>query len=455
MTYSVLNLKVDNEIQFAPGVTAGYVLSINGDGTTAWVEAQGGGGGLTVDFTGLPTDVYLGETLALTASTTQSFSVYDVDNDLPNRVSGFPNRYIISNTASFYYSKRGTQSVRLYQSDFTNTGIETKVINVTQKPNTTIVYACGTPINSSYIKNNTSISYKNYYSILYGSNGAYLQGTNPGPTIALELFSVAVNNTTHEITYVSSRETGTNLSIWRYNVDNNLISSQVFNSTTNCLAVAMSPDGNIFYGGNHFNFTIRKATPSGTNLWTAVHGADVRGLISDSAGNLYMTGNRTVSIPSTRKFNSSGGLLWSADHGANTLAIAIDKNNDVIVVGFATGGFTTRKYDTNGNLLWSANHGNTCRGVACDGNNNVFTVGTSFDLRKYDANGNLLATVDTGQPETYSVAVDADGNIYVGGNPGNVVKLSPALNILWTSGAAVGIIFHLDLYPSNKGFYLV
>jgi uncharacterized delta-60 repeat protein len=43
MTYSVLNLKIDNEIQFAPGVTAGYVLSINADGTTGWVEAQGGG----------------------------------------------------------------------------------------------------------------------------------------------------------------------------------------------------------------------------------------------------------------------------------------------------------------------------------------------------------------------------------------------------------------------------
>ena len=45
MTYSVYNVKIDNELSFPAGPTAGYVLSINEDGSTSWVEPQGGGGG--------------------------------------------------------------------------------------------------------------------------------------------------------------------------------------------------------------------------------------------------------------------------------------------------------------------------------------------------------------------------------------------------------------------------
>jgi uncharacterized delta-60 repeat protein len=44
-TYSVYDIKIDNKLTFTPGPTAGYVLSINEDGSTSWVEAQGGGGG--------------------------------------------------------------------------------------------------------------------------------------------------------------------------------------------------------------------------------------------------------------------------------------------------------------------------------------------------------------------------------------------------------------------------
>jgi hypothetical protein len=49
MTYSVYNVKIDNELSFPAGPTAGYVLSINEDGSTSWVEPQGGGGGIIMD----------------------------------------------------------------------------------------------------------------------------------------------------------------------------------------------------------------------------------------------------------------------------------------------------------------------------------------------------------------------------------------------------------------------
>lgn len=47
MTYSVYNIKVDNQLSFTPGATAGYVLGINSDGSTSWIE--GGGGSQTLE----------------------------------------------------------------------------------------------------------------------------------------------------------------------------------------------------------------------------------------------------------------------------------------------------------------------------------------------------------------------------------------------------------------------
>lgn len=49
MTYSVYNIKVDNELYFNPGPTAGNVLAINSDGSTSWVEGGGSGGSQTLE----------------------------------------------------------------------------------------------------------------------------------------------------------------------------------------------------------------------------------------------------------------------------------------------------------------------------------------------------------------------------------------------------------------------
>jgi hypothetical protein len=46
-TYSVYNIKIDNELSFTPGPTAGYVLGINADGTTEWVVGGSGAQGAT------------------------------------------------------------------------------------------------------------------------------------------------------------------------------------------------------------------------------------------------------------------------------------------------------------------------------------------------------------------------------------------------------------------------
>lgn len=44
-TYSVYNIKVDNQLSFTPGPTAGNVLAIDANGNTSWVPQSGGSGG--------------------------------------------------------------------------------------------------------------------------------------------------------------------------------------------------------------------------------------------------------------------------------------------------------------------------------------------------------------------------------------------------------------------------
>jgi hypothetical protein len=36
MTYSVFDIKIDNSLSFTPGPTAGYILTINSDGSIYW-----------------------------------------------------------------------------------------------------------------------------------------------------------------------------------------------------------------------------------------------------------------------------------------------------------------------------------------------------------------------------------------------------------------------------------
>ena len=46
-TFSTYNINIENNIQVIPGITTGYVLSANNDGSTGWVSPQSGATGNT------------------------------------------------------------------------------------------------------------------------------------------------------------------------------------------------------------------------------------------------------------------------------------------------------------------------------------------------------------------------------------------------------------------------
>lgn len=67
-TYSVYNIKIDNNLSFTPGATAGYVLAIDSNGNTYWAPAGSGGGSQT-----------LAQTLAL-GNNVGTYSIIGTDN---------------------------------------------------------------------------------------------------------------------------------------------------------------------------------------------------------------------------------------------------------------------------------------------------------------------------------------------------------------------------------------
>ena len=116
--------------------------------------------------------------------------------------------------------------------------------------------------------------------------------------------------------------------------------------------------------------------------------------------------------------------------------VGVDTHGNVYVSSYWDNVGMLKEFDSNGNYLTTIPRDGAGGNVeaawipgclATDSADNVYVLDMVGEgdavVRKFDSTGNLLATIDTGTNTSAGLAVDADGNVYVGDRGGNVIRV--------------------------------
>lgn len=199
-----------------------------------------------------------------------------------------------------------------------------------------------------------------------------------------------------------------------------------------------------------------KYKPAGDTAWTRMYNGTANstdkafGIVTDAAGNIYVTGMSTVTNRGSElillKYNTNGVLLWVQTYGETKqnrddmgLAIGMDNPGNIYVTGFTTGkdskrNLIVRRYSSAGDLMFSAiedgeQHLNSEGfGITVDNSGNIFVTGytnqsngfSDIITLKYNNSGNqqwkkTFNGAGNKNDKAYGIAVDNLNNIYVTG----------------------------------------
>jgi uncharacterized delta-60 repeat protein len=257
-------------------------------------------------------------------------------------------------------------------------------------------------------------------------------------------------------------------------------------------AIAINAAGEIYVTGQsdydvtatfNYDITTVKYDALGNQLWAktytgAASNDDVAtDIVVDNAGNAFVTGytdtDGTITISNdfiTLGYTSAGASIFSTTYSnaANVndipVGITLDNTAKIIVVGSSElipqRNATALKYNSSGVQQWAKSYNgigdnsSNSHAIAVDANGNSFVAGytleygtdRNFALQKIDPNGNTIwmrtlnGTSTASIDDAYGVAVDANGNIFVGGflkNLGQsydyrVAKYNQLGDTLWT-----------------------
>ena len=222
--------------------------------------------------------------------------------------------------------------------------------------------------------------------------------------------------------------------------------------------VAIDSNGNIYvtgytesFDGSDADMVIIKYDVDGNQLWNRTWGgSDDDGafdIITDSSDDVYITGyTKSYAIKGVRdicvvKYNSSGSQKWNATYGVwdidQGFGIDIDDSSNVYVAGSITEDGRTYtdscliKFNSTGdyqwNKTWGESYNDEAHGIYVDKNYVYMSGFINFQSPNYqdifvvkcDTSGTEIwnKTWDSGHREYGSdIALDHNGNIYVGGD---------------------------------------
>jgi len=233
-------------------------------------------------------------------------------------------------------------------------------------------------------------------------------------------------------------------------------------------SVAVDAQGSVYVAGNTFgdlegtnkgsaDAFVAKYTPSGDKQWALQFGSadeeDSEVIAVDRSGNFYVAWRadrpRGTSTSHLRKFDANASIQWTVDLGdeVHNAALAVDATGNVYVAGVTVGALPMQtsaggtdayviKYNAAGTRQWGAQFGtastDAATSVAVDANGNVFVAGDTCDtlqgqsagacdafVRKFTSSGAVSWTRQFGTEVSDSArqcAVDASGAVYVAGD---------------------------------------
>jgi len=336
-----------------------------------------------------------------------------------------------------------------------------------------------------------------YLTIKYnGTNGAQLWQQLVDRTHYDRPTDMAINLSTGNI-YVTGRSKDLTYDYVTvaYNTSGTLLWQKVYDYIDDDRATAIGIDnaGNIYVTGEsdfnadvtiyNYNITTLKYDAAGNQLWAknyiGVAGNDdvPNSIFIDGSANVYVAGTTDLDPLVTEsndyvilKYNTAGTQQWANTYNAtgasNDIAndICADASGNVFTTGYSEfipeKNGTTLKYNAGGTLQWAkyyngiGDNSSNSHSVAIDANDNVFIAGytveygtdRNFALQKINAGGitqwvrTINGTSSFSVDDAYGVAVDASGNIFVGGYVKNsnvsndylIAKYNQNGDSLWT-----------------------
>lgn len=282
-----------------------------------------------------------------------------------------------------------------------------------------------------------------------------------------ELVAMAVDNQNNIFVTGISVGSGTfeDMATIKYSPDGNILWEARYNSPGFSYdwpkAIAVDDSGNVVVLGSVYSdttrrdFLILKYNSAGQLLWTSrydgeLHGYDwPEGLILDSLGNIYVTGNSAGQYgfedALTIKYDRHGNQKWvsringtyGGKDGGN--AITIDPSGRIVIGGYMSfanedANFLVMVYNANGNMIWYQTFNglgswtDKIWDVTTDVNGYIYVTGEShgqgtdrdFLTVKYAPDGTRLwftryNGTGNGFDSAYKIAVDDSGCAYVSG----------------------------------------